>query len=114
VNTNSIYAKTAWAGTSVEVPVLNPGDWFGRTWLVHAKLRTGQTELLIVEAEDPELVRHLLRLEDGYQSWLSTEVELSIHGQPRKQMPWKCRYFGDTLPPRGLSPLQFFDGVSDD
>jgi hypothetical protein len=106
---SDVYAKTAWAGASTEVPVLNPGGWFGRTWLVEAKFPDGRVELLIVEAEDREMIPLVLRAEDTHQDWLDSAVELNFHGQKRKQMPWKCRYFGKGLPERGISPLRWED-----
>ena len=111
------------------VPVLNPGDWFGKTWLVEV----GGAYLplyLIVEADnvsdaidelaDDETYGHHIVVaagdladypEDGRHYGPSGQVldldHLKVYGREGTNLPFPCRYHGDGLPPQGVLPTDF-------
>ena len=112
-----------------DIPVLNPGGWFGKTWL----LEIGGSYwplFLIVEADsvsdaidelaDHEKFGHNLVVppedlgdypEDERHYGASGQVldldHLMIHGQEVVDVPFPCRYHGDGLPPDGVLPTEF-------
>jgi len=112
-----------------EIPVLNPGDWFGKTWL----LEIGGSYwplFLIVEADsasdaidelaDNEKYGHHIVVaeadlgdypEDDRHYGPSGQVlaldHLMIHGMERSAVPFPCRYHGDGLPAEGVLPTDF-------
>jgi hypothetical protein len=112
-----------------DVPVINAGDWFGKTWLL--SIGGGFTPLfLIVEADsvsdaiselaDSEEYGHEIVVadddlgdypEDERQYGPSGQVIdtdwLSIHGSEGCPVPFKCRYHGDGLPAEGVLPTEF-------
>lgn len=111
-----------------DIPVLNPGGWFGKTWL----LEIGGSYwplFLIVEADsvsdaideladhenyghhivvdaadlgdyDPETCRY------GPSGQVLDLDHLMIHGQEGTKRPFDCRYFGDGLPTEGIEPSE--------
>lgn len=109
-----------------EMPVLNPGAWWGKTWLI--EIGGSYTPLfLIIEADSmcdaiDELASHdnyghniVVADEDLGDYDLETchfgpsgEVldldNLMIYGQERSDCPFPCRYFGDGLPAKGIEP----------
>lgn len=112
-----------------DVPVLNPGNWFGKTWL----LEIGGSYwplFLIVEADsvsdaidelaDHEKYGHHIVVpsedlsdypEDERHYGASGQVldldHLMIHGEEGVSVPFPCRYHGDGLPPEGVLPTEF-------
>lgn len=117
------------------IPVLNPGGWFGKTWL----LEVGGSYtplLLIVEADSvsdaideladdekfgwhivvapadvddyPEESRHY-----GPSGQVLDLDHLMIYGQEGTKLPFSCRYHGDNLPPQGICPTQFGEEPDD-
>lgn len=125
-----ITASTSFHGRELkEVPVLNPGDWFGKTWLleiggsywplfliVEADSVTDAIDELadneryghhiVVAAEDlgdyPEDDRHY-----GPSGQVLDLDHLIIHGQEGSGVPFPCRYHGDGLPPEGVLTADF-------
>lgn len=112
-----------------DVPVLNPGDWFGKTWLV--EIGGSYSSLyLVIEADsmcdaidelaDNEKYGHLIIVEDkdlgdypeddrhysGSGQVLDLD-HLMIHGREGSDCPFPCRYFGDGLPDEGVVPTEF-------
>jgi hypothetical protein len=112
-----------------EIPVLNPGDWFGKTWLIEIggsyfplfliveadSMSDAIDELaenekyghqIVVAADDlgdyPEDERHY----SGAGQVLDLD-HLMIHGQEGSGCPFPCRYFGDGLPEGGVVPTEF-------
>ena len=112
-----------------EIPVLNPGGWFGKAWLV--EIGGSYTSLfLVVEADNvsdaidelsddktyghqihvpeadlgdyPEEQRHY----DGNGRVLDLDHVL-VHGQERSDLPFAVRYHGDGLPTGGIDPREY-------
>ena len=118
-----------------DIPVVNAGGWFGKTWLL--ELGGSYTPLfLVVEADtvsdaidelsDNERFGHQIHVPD---SDLSDYPEndrhydgngrvidldhLLIHGQERSDVPFPVRYHGDELPAEGIDPRQISDWDAD-
>lgn len=127
---SDITATTKFNGQEINnIPVLNPGNWFGKTWL----LEIGGSYwplFLIVEADsvsdaidelaDHEKYGHHIVVadadlgdypEDDRHYGASGQVldldHLMIHGQEGVSVPIPCRYHGDGLPPEGVLPTKF-------
>ena len=112
-----------------EMPVLNPGDWFGKTWLI--EIGGSYTPLfLIVEANsmsdaidelaDNEKYGHLIIAEDDYLNDYPEDERqysgsghvldldhLMIYGEEGAHIPFPCRYHGEGLPTEGVLPTEF-------
>ena len=112
-----------------DMPVINPGDWFGRTWLVEIGLGYSST-YLIVEADsmsdaidelaDSEKHGHHIIVEEadlkdypeenrhyGPSGQVLDLDHLMIHGQDGSTIPFPCTYYGEGLPPEGVKPTEF-------
>ena len=112
-----------------EIPVLNPGDWFGKAWLV--EIGGSYTPLfLVVEADTfsdaidelsdnptfghqihvpesdlgdyPEDDRHY----DGSGRILDLD-HLMIHGQERAELPYPVKYHGEGIAEGGIDPRKY-------
>lgn len=112
-----------------DMPVINPGDWFGKTWLI--EIGGSYSPLfLIVEADnasdaieelaDNETHGHHIIVEDADLSDYPEEDRhygpsgqvldldhLMIHGQDGSTIPFPCTYYGEGLPPEGVKPTEF-------
>ena len=112
-----------------DIPVLNPGDWFGKTWMI--EIGGSYTPLfLIVEAgsmsdaidalADNEKYGHLIIVEDEYLSDYPEDSRhysgsghvldldhLMAYGQEGAEIPFPCRYHGEGLPDEGVLPTEF-------
>jgi len=112
-----------------DIPALNPGGWFGKTWLI--ELGGSYTPLfLIVEADNicdaidelaenekyghqivvPDEDRADYPEEDRHYSGTGQVLDLDhlmIHGREQAACPFPCRYFGDGLPEDGVLPTAF-------
>jgi hypothetical protein len=109
-----------------DIPVVNPGDWFGKTWLV--ELGGSYTPLLLVveadticdaidELSDNETYGHQIhapdedladyhedsRHYDGCGRVIDLD-HLMIYGEERKDVPFPVKYHGDGLPSEGIDP----------
>ena len=115
-----------------DMPVLNPGDWFGKTWLI--EIGGSYTPLfLIVEANsmsdaidelaDSERYGHLIIVEDEYlddypedsrhygRSGQVLDLDhLMVYGQEGADIPFPCRYHAEELPDEGVLPSNFEHG----
>ena len=127
---SEIKARGSFAGQELnDIPVLNPGDWFGKCWL----LEIGGSYwplFLIVEADsvsdaidelaDNEKYGHHIVVppedlgdyaEDERHYGPSGQVidldHLMIHGQEGADSPFPCTYHGDDLPTEGMKPTDF-------
>jgi hypothetical protein len=128
---NEIKARSTFAGQELnDIPVLNPGGWFGKTWL----LEIGGSYwplLLVVEADsvsdaidelaDHEKFGHHIVVppedlgdypEDERHYGPSGQVldldHLMIHGQEGVEIPFPCTYHGGDLPTEGMRPTDFY------
>jgi len=113
-----------------EMPVLNPGDWFGKAWL----LEIGGSYwplFLIVEADsaqdaidelaDNEKYGHQIVVDDanlgdypederhyGPSGQVLDLDHLMIHGQEGVETPFPCLYVGEGLPAEGMKPADYW------
>jgi hypothetical protein len=111
-----------------EIPVLNPGNWFGKSWLL--ELGGSYTPLFVVveadtvsdaidELSDNETYGHQLQVPDEYLGDYAENDRhydgsgrvidldhLMIHGQERCNLPYAVRYHGEGLPPEGIDPRE--------
>ena len=112
-----------------DMPVLNPGGWFGKTWLVEIGgsysplfliVEAGSMCDAIDELADNEKFGHLITVatEDlgdydlndchyGPSGQVLDLDNLMIHGQEGSDCPFPCRYFGNGLPIEGIEPKEF-------
>jgi hypothetical protein len=113
-----------------DIPVINPGDWFGKTWLL--EIGGSYTPFfLVVEADtvtaaiddlaDNEKYGHLITVadddlsdypEEGRHYGPSGQVldldHLLIHGQEGVDCPFPCIYHGDHLPADGMKSTDYY------
>ena len=118
-----------------DIPVLNPGGWFGKAWLL--EIGGCSTPLwLVVEADnvcdaidelsDNETYGHQIHVPDSdlgdypedsrYYEGSGRVLDLDhlmIHGQERSDMPFPVKYHGDSLPSEGIDPREFPDWDED-
>ena len=113
-----------------DLPVINPGDWFGKTWL----LEIGGSYwplFLVVEADtvqdaidelaDNQEYGHPITAadedladypQDERQFGPSGQVldldHLQIHGQEGVDCPFLCTYHGGDLPQEGMKPTDYY------
>ena len=112
-----------------EIPVVNAGNWFGKTWLL--QIDGGFTPLfLIVEsdsvsdaidelADSEEFGHHIIVADDdlgdypedsrhyGPSGQVIDTDWLSVHGCEGCPVPFQCRYHGEGLPAEGVLPTEF-------
>lgn len=111
------------------IPVVNPGDWFGKTWLI--EIGGGYSPLfLVVEADTVQDAidevadsddhgQHIV-VADEYLADYDPETchygpsgqvidldHLMIHGMEGTDTPFPCRYHGERLPAEGINPSEF-------
>jgi hypothetical protein len=126
-----IKAKSTFNGHELlDIPVLNPGDWFGKCWLL--EIGGSYTPLfLVVEADsvadaidelaDHDKYGHLITVSDedltdydpndchyGPSGQVLDLDHLMIHGQEGVDCPLPCRFFGDDLPDVGIKPTELY------
>ncbi len=113
------------------IPVVNPGDWFGKTFLI--EIGGSYTPLfLIVEADnvsdaidelaDSEEYGHHIIVDPDYLDDYPEEDRhygpsgqivdldhLMIYGQEGCDSPFPCTYFGGSIPDKGISPIDYCD-----
>lgn len=113
-----------------DITVLNPGDWFGKTWL----LEIGGSYwplFLIVEADsvsdaidtladDPKYGHQIVVAEEDLGDYAEEDRQfgasgqvldldhLMIHGEERAECPFHCTYHGDDLPSEGMRPTDYW------
>ncbi len=128
---SEVKAKAIFNGHKLtDLPVINVGNWFGKTWL----LEIGGSYcplFLIVEADsasdaidelaDSEQWGHHIVVEDvdlgdydpndchyGASGQVLDLDHLMIHGIEGAGSPFPCRYFRDDLPAEGICPTDFY------
>ena len=113
-----------------DIPVLDPGDWFGKCWLLEIGVSYSPT-FLVVEADsvadaidelaDHDKYGHLITVSDEdlgdypederhyVASGQVLDIDwLSIHGQEGIECPFACIYHGDGLSAEGIKPTEFY------
>jgi hypothetical protein len=118
-----------------DIPVLNPGGWFGKTWLI--EIGGSYTPLfLVVEADtiadaidelgDDETYGHPLHVpaedlgdypeDDRHYDGSGRVIDLDhlmVHGRECSDLPYPVLYHGDGLPTEGIDPRAFPDWDTD-
>ena len=114
-----------------DIPVINPGDWFGKTWLVEIGgsywplfliVEADTVQDAIEELADNEKYGHNITVPDEDLADYDAETcnygpsgqvidldHLMIHGTEGAESPFPCRYFGAGLPTNGMKPTNFCD-----
>jgi hypothetical protein len=114
-----------------DIPVINPGDWFGKTWLVEIGgsywplfliIEADTVQDAIEELADNEKYGHNINVPDDDLADYEAETcnygpsgqvidldHLMIHGTEGAESPFPCRYFGAGLPNNGMKPTKFCD-----
>lgn len=109
-----------------DMPVLNPGGWFGKTWLIEIGgsysplfliVEAGSMCDVIDELADNEKYGHHIVVPDedlgdydlndchyGPSGQVLDLDHLMIHGQEGVERPFVCKYFGNGLPTEGIVP----------
>jgi hypothetical protein len=119
----------------LDLPVLNPGGWFGKAWLV--EIGGSYTPLfLVVEADtvcdaidelsDDETYGHQIHVpdsdlgdypeDDRHYDGSGRVIDLDhvmVYGEERSEMPFSVKYHGDSLPSEGIDPREFPDWDED-
>lgn len=112
-----------------DIPVINPGGWLGKTWLIEIG-GSYSSFYLIVEAgsmsdaidelaDDKKHARHIV-VEDEYLSDYDPESchygpsgqildldHIMIYGQEGSATPFPCKYTGGCIEGEGVCPLKF-------
>lgn len=112
-----------------EISVINPGGWFGKTWLIEIG-GSYSSFYLIVEADsmsgaidalaDDEKHGHHIVVEDEYLSDYDSDTchygpsgqildldHLMIYGEEGSVAPFPCKYTGGCIDGEGVCPLEF-------
>jgi|GEM_PF-1044304 len=114
-----------------DIPVVNPGNWFGRTWLceiggsmepIYLFIEADSFCSAIDELADSDTHRHHIVVEhDDLDDYAPEECSfgpsgqildldwLLLHGDESKEVPFPCRYFGDGLPEGGIDPTELHE-----
>lgn len=112
-----------------DIPVLNPGDWFGKAWLIeidgsysslHLVIEADSMSDAIDELAENEKYGHLIiaadedlgdhNLDDCHYGPSGQVLDLDhlmIYGKEGSACPFPCRYFGDGQPDNGVVPTEF-------
>lgn len=118
-----------------DVPVLNPGGWFGKTWLI--EIGGSYTPLLLVveadtisdaidELSDNETFGHQIHVPqedlgdypederhyDGSGRVIDLD-HLMIQGSEGCDLPYPVRYHGEGLPAEGIDSREYSDWERD-
>jgi len=126
-----VKAKATFHGQQLtDIPVINPGNWFGKSWLI--EIGGSFTPLyFVVEADsitdaidelaDNDMYGHHIVVSDadladydpdnchyGPHGQVLDLDDLLIHGQEGAKCPFPCRYFGDELPQDGMLPTDYW------
>jgi hypothetical protein len=112
-----------------DLPVLNPGGWFGKAWLI--ELGGSYTPLfMVVEADtvsdaidelsDNKKYDHQIHVsdddlgdypdEDRHFDGSGRVIDLDhlmVHGEERIDLPFPVRYHGEGLPKGGIDPRKY-------
>jgi hypothetical protein len=119
-----------------DIPVINPGGWWGKTWLIEIG-GSYWPLFLVVEADTVQDAIDELAYNEKYRHHIvvpeadlddypeesrhygpSGQVidldHLMIHGMERVKLPFPCRYHGEGLPAEGICPTRFEEESDDD
>lgn len=128
---SDITAKARFHGQDlIDIPVLNPAGWFGKTWLLEIGgsywplfviVETDSVTDAIDELADNEKYGfHIVVADEDLGDYPEDERHYSasgqvldldhlmIHGQEGADCPFPCTYHGEGLPPEGMKPSDFW------
>ncbi|MDB5350137.1 MAG: hypothetical protein JWN86_1384 [Planctomycetota bacterium] len=112
-----------------DVPVLNPGGWFGKTWLI--EIGGSNTPLFLVaeadtisdaidELSDDPTFGHQLHVSESdlgdypedsrHYDGSGRVIDLDhvlVHGREGCDQPFPVRYHGESLPRSGMAPHRY-------
>ena len=130
--TNIITVRANYRGQDLkDIPVINPGGWFGKTWLIEIGGSYSSTYLVVEagslcdaidELADSEHHGHHIIVSDedlgdypedsrhyGPHGQVLDLDHLMIYGDEGKDQPFVCRYFGNGLPADGVVPADIWE-----
>lgn len=112
-----------------DVPVINPGGWFGKAWLLEVGgsfwplylvvEADSVTDAIDELADDETHSRHIVVPEEDLGDYPEDERHygasgqvldtdhLMVYGQEGAKTPWPCMYHGEGLPVEGMTPTDF-------
>jgi len=112
-----------------DVTVVNPGDWFGKTWLLEIGGSYWPLFLIVEGDSAQDAIDELADSEEyGHHIVVADEIlgdypederhygpsgqvidldHLAIHGCEGCDVPFPCRYYGSALPDDGVLPTEF-------
>ena len=112
-----------------DIPVINPGGWFGKTWLVeiggsyssfYLVVEAGSMADAIDELADDEKHSHHIVVDDedlsdydadscyyGPSGQVLDLDHLMIYGDEGSATPFPCRYAGGCITGESLAPTEF-------
>jgi hypothetical protein len=131
-----VTAKATFQGQQLtDIPVINPGNWFGKSWLieiggsftpVYFVVEADNVSDAIDELADNDQFGHHIVVSEADQGDYDPDNchygphgqildldHLLIHGQEGAKCPFPCRYFGDELPQDGMSPTDYWQRNDD-
>ncbi len=113
------------------IPVVNPGGWFGKTWLVQVQFSNWPIQLIVEadnisdaldELSDSEQYGNLINVEDKdlddypednrHYSGSGKVMDLDhimVYGQEGSDTPFKCKYIAEGFPEDGIEPKDLDD-----
>jgi len=118
-----------------DIPVINPGGWFGKAWLV--EIGGSYTPLfLVVEADNVSDAIDELGDDPSYGPQIHVPAEdlgdypederhydgsgrvidldhVMVHGQERTDLPYPVKYHAEGLPADGIDPREFPEWEAD-
>lgn len=123
-------AKGTLSGHEITATAINPGNWFGKTWLIELGV-TYTPMFFVVEADNvsdaiDELAEseygHLIVVEDddlgdypedsrqyGPRAQVLDLSHLRVHGQERADMPFPCMYLEENTSETWVRPVDLQD-----
>lgn len=128
----SVIARGTLHGQDIEAEAINPGAWFGKTWLViiggsywpiFVCVEADTKADVIEELADNDKYRHHLVVEgDDLKDYDPDNCMYSGQGEVldldwiEHVMAWKCMYHCDDAPSEGVAPAdyeEYFDWAAD-
>ena len=113
-----------------DIPALNPGDCFGKCWLLVIEDSSWPTYLVVEAdsvsdafdelADSPKYGHHVVVPDEDLGDYPEDQRHygpsgqvidldwLEIHGQEGTECPFPCRYFGEGLPEEGMKPTEYW------
>jgi hypothetical protein len=113
----------------IDATAMNPGEWFGKSWLVEIGgsyfpiflvVEADSVSDAIDELADNETFGHHVIVEDqdlgdynledchyGASGQVLDLDHIMVYGEEGSDTPFACRYFGERLPEAGILPTEW-------